>query len=171
MKNYAEGLSQIKRVQAHEKGVQFEKRVARWLKQKFGYNCERRVLVRGQIAKRPYEVDIHAWREERVISQFGKPFIDRTDVWVECKTYKVRRSHVSQLLEYARDVEYAADILKIAEWSPDILMLVSNVGFDIDSIRFANEFSIYCVKIGKRRYTFVGEMTREDFNDAELSQF
>lgn len=148
---------------AYEKGVELERRVARWLKSKFGYECKKREQARGKISKRPYEVDIHAIRE----AWFG---LSRKDVWVECKAYKVKRAHVTKLVESARDVRDAAED-EIEEWYPDMLMLVSNKGFDVDAVGMADKYGIYCVKAGKRTYEFVGEMTREDFEEGEQSEY
>jgi len=147
---------------AYETGVKLEERVARWLKSQFGYKCKKREEMRGKISKRPYDVDVHAYKEG--LLGFG-----RTDVWVESKAYKIKRTHVSKLVESARDVKDAFED-DIEEWAPDILMLVSNKGFDIDAIGMADKYHIYCVK-AERTFEFVGKMSREDFENKETSEY
>lgn len=149
-------------VKAYEKGVDLEKRVASWLKRQFGYKCKKRDLARGKISKRPYEVDIHGVKEEL----FG---LITTHLWVESKAYKIKRMHVTKLVESARDVKDAHEN-DIEKWHPSMLMLVSNKGFDIDALGMANKYRIYCVKAG-RTFEFVGETTREDFENKEESEY
>lgn len=145
---------------AYEKGAKLESRVARWLKSQFGYECIKRKLMRGKISKRPYEVDIHARKEG---------WFSDTDLWVECKAYKIKRTHVTKLVESARDVRDAAED-GIEEWYPDMLMLVSSKGFDVDAIGMANKYCIYCVKAGNK-FDFMGKMDRDDFENEETSEF
>lgn len=145
---------------AYETGVKLERRIARWLKSQFGYECKKRELMRGKISKRPYQVDIHAQ---------DKGWFSQTDVWVECKAYRIKRTHVTKLVESARDVQDAVED-GIEEWYPDMLMLVSNKGFDVDAIGMADKYGIYCVKVGKT-YEFVGEMDRKDFGNKEASEY
>ena len=146
---------------AYEKGADLEKRVANWLKRQFGYGCKKRDLARGKIVKRPYEVDIHAQKKS---FWFGQ-----TDLWVESKAYKIKRTHVTKLVESARDVRDATQD-GIEEWYPNMLMLVSNKGFDIDALGMANKYRIYCVTAG-RTFEFVGDMNREDFDNKEESGY
>ncbi|HDQ06340.1 MAG TPA: hypothetical protein ENN36_06445 [Candidatus Bathyarchaeota archaeon] len=145
---------------AYETGAKLEKRVARWLSSQFGYTCKTRELMRGKISKRPYEVDIHAHH---------KGWFSQHDLWVECKAYRVKRTHVTKLVESARDVRDACEN-KIEEWYPDMLMLVSNKGFDVDAIGMADKYDIYCVKAGKT-FEFAGGLDREDFENKEKSDF
>ena len=145
---------------AYEKGAELESRIARWLKSQFGYKCKKRELVRGKISKRPYEVDIHARMEG---------WFSDTDLWVESKAYKIKRTHVTKLVESARDVRDATED-GIEEWYPDMLMLASNKGFDVDAIGMADKYCIYCVKAGKT-FEFEGKMDREDFENTETSEY
>jgi len=145
---------------AYETGVKLESRTARWLKSQFGYECKKRELVRGKISKRPYEVDVHAQ---------DKGWFSQTDLWVECKAYKIKRTHVTKLVESARDLRDANED-GIEEWYPDMLMLASNKGFDVDAIGMADKYDIYCVKAG-RTFEFVGRMDREDFENKETSDY
>lgn len=149
-----------------KKGAAFEERVARWLKQAFNFEDVRlRELVRGKISKRPYEVDIHA---VKTVKRFlGKRPVD---VWVECKTTRVRRADVVKLVESARDVRAACES-GIEEWYPDMLVIVSEKGFDVDAIMRANESKIYCILAKPRRYEFVGDLKREDFEACVASEY
>lgn len=115
-----------------------------------------------KISKRPYEVDIHGIKQEWL-------GLIKTHLWVESKAYKIKRTHVTKLVESARDVNdaYNDDIEK---WSPKMLMLVSNKGFDVDAIGMADKYHIYCVKAG-RTFEFVGKMDREDFENKEGSEY
>lgn len=147
---------------AYETGAKLEKRVARWLKSQFDWkSVKKRELMRGKISKRPYEVDIHAQKKGFLSGQ--------KDLWVESKAYRIKRTHVTKLVESARDVRDAAED-EIEEWYPDMLMLVSNKGFDVDAIGMADKYCIYCVKAG-RTFEFVGKMDREDFENKETSEY
>ena len=149
---------------SHETGVNLENRVARWLTSQFGYNCAKRDLARGKISKRPYEVDIHGIKEEF----FG---ISKTHLWVECKAYVVKRAHITKLVESARDVkDLNEEHDDIQKWSPSMLMLASNHGFDVDALGLANKYKIYCVNAGKT-FEFAGKMNREDFENKEGSKY
>ena len=148
---------------AYESGIKLENRTARWLTSQFKYNCKKRDFARGKISKRPYEVDIHGIKEG-LFKRFS-----RTHLWVECKAYKVKRTNVTKLVESARDVEDAKDA-DIEKWSANLLMLVSNKGFDVDAIGMANKYKIYCVKAGKS-FEFVSKRNRDHFKDGEESEF
>lgn len=145
-------------MQAYETGKKLEDRVANWLG-KQGYTCYKRILARGKIAARPYEVDIYATK--------GK--IYKHHVWVECKAITIRRVHVHKLVESARDVKEFKEESDIQKWAPNMLMLVSDEGFDVDAIKLAAKYNIYCVKAGKT-FEFVGKLTRHDMKDAEESK-
>ena len=146
---------------SYEKGAQLERRVARWLK-RLRCECRLRDLVRGKIAKRPYEVDIHATRKELL------GLITR-HIWVECKACKVKRTNITKLAESARDVRDAYDD-DIEKWKPDMLMMVSSVGFDVDALGMASKYNIYCVNAGKT-FKFVGKMAKQDFLDHVESKY
>ena len=115
------------------------------------------------ISKRPYEVDIHGIKTEL--------FVFKTHLWVESKAYKIKRTHVTKLVESARDVRDAHEERGIEDWHPNILMLASNKGFDVDAIGMADKYRIYCVKAGERSFQFVGRMDRQDFEDGENSNY
>ena len=129
---------------------------------RFGLDYERRYLARGKISKRPYEIDILATKK----LYLG---LVTKHLWVECKAYRVKRRHVTKLVESARDVRDAYED-DIESWKPDMLMLVSNIGFDVDAIGLANKYGIYCVE-AKKTFKFVGEMSREHFEDCEGSEY
>lgn len=147
-------------LKAHETGKKLEDRVASWLRRQ-GYVCSKRVLARGKIVARPYEVDIYA----------TKGLINKHHIWVECKAYTMKRSHVTKLIESARDVkdlnEEHSDVQK---WAPNMLMLVSNKGFDVDAVALANKYKIYCVKAGKA-FEFVGKEKKADMTNLGMSKF
>ena len=134
---------------ACEKGANLEKRVSKWLKSQFGYTCVMRDLARGKISKRPYEVDVHGVKAG---------ILSKTHLWVECKAYRVKRVQVTKLVESAKDVK---DINEqesgLQKWSPNMLMLVSSVGFDIDAIGMADKYKIYCVHASEKNFEFQGE--------------
>jgi len=155
-------MSKRKGQKAYEKGASLEKRIARWLKTQFGYKSKNRDLARGKISKRPYEVDVHGIKEEL----FG---VFKTHLWIEAKAYKIKRTHVTKLVESARDVKDAYDG-GIEKWSPNMLMLVSDEGFDVDALGLANKYHIYCVEAGTS-FQFVGKMNRGNFEDKEKSEY
>jgi len=146
-----------------KKGVELEERVASWLRG-LDYDVIVRDLVRGLVVKRPYEVDVHAVKRRFLRSPIH--------IWVECKDIKsnIKRTHIMKLVESARDVK-DAEMEGVAEWAPDILMIVATSGFDIDAIRFADKYGVYCVLAKKRGYIFVGEMAREDFDKNVKSDY
>jgi len=124
-------------------------------------------LVRGKISKRAYEVDVHAWIFIKRILRKNK----RVDAWIECKNLKtsVKRMHVNSLIRKAQDLREGWEE-GFEEWYADILMIFSTSGFDIDAIRIANEHDIYLVNVD-RKYDFVGNMTREGFNELIVSRY
>ena len=151
----------------YEKGKALEKQVALWLKRVFGFEVKSSEQVHGASVKRPHEVDVHAWKEIKRFLGLKRTYLD---VWVECKATRVKRMHVMKLLEQARDVRDAYEEGK-EEWYPHILMIVSSEGFDDDALRLADKYGIYCVLRKKGRYEFVGEMTREDFEEGIESEY
>jgi len=155
---------QVRRKSTYEKGLNLEKRVSRWLRRAYGFTCKNREHVRGMSVKRGYEVDVHAWIEK------GRIRKKRIDIWVECKAFKVHRDVVSSFVGKAEDLRDATDE-GIEDWYPDLLMIVSNVGFDSDAVGWADRRGIYCVVAEERSFRFVGDMTREDFEKLEPSDY
>lgn len=52
--------------------------------------------------------------------------------WGECKAYTVKRAHVTKLVESVRNVkELNEENDDVQKWSPNMLMLASNHGFDV----------------------------------------
>ena len=153
-------VAKTKGQKSYETGVNLENRVAKWLTSQFGYSCKKRVLVRGKVSKRPYEIDVHAQR---------KGLLNQNDLWVECKAHRAKRIHITKFVETAIDVKDANND-GIEEYYPDLLMLVSDKGFDIDAIQMADKYDIYCVNAGKT-FEFVGKMDREDFENRETSEY
>ncbi len=147
---------------ATQKGAEFEGRVERWLKRQ-GFETKTRYLARGKISKRPYEVDVYATKKPSIFSR-------RIHVWVECKTTRVKRVSVMKLVEAARDVKEAWK-KDIEKWHPDILMLVSSSGFDVDAVELANRYRVYCVLAKNSGFEFIGKMSRKDFNSLVESKY
>jgi Holliday junction resolvase-like predicted endonuclease len=146
--------------EAHETGKKLEDRVAAWLT-KQGYECKKRVLARGKIAARPYEVDIYATK--------GKMF--KHHLWVECKAHTVKRTFVHKLVESAKDVKKMNDADSgVQSWAPNMLMLVSDEGFDSDAVKLADAYKIYCVQANKT-FEFVGKRKRDHLKDGDTSEF
>ena len=147
-------------IQAYEKGKKLEDRVATWLR-KQGYTCKKRVLARGKIEARPYEVDIYATK--------GRLY--KHHLWVECKAHKVKRTFIHKLVEEARDVKAMNnDNSDIQPWAPNMLMLVSDAGFDSDAVKLADKYKIYCVHANKT-FEFVASRKRNNMEDGENSKF
>jgi len=93
----------------------------------------------------------------------------KTQFGYESKAYKIKRTHVTKLVESARDVKDAYDE-DVEDRSPNILMLVSDKGYDVDAIGMAYKYCIYCVKAG-RTFELVGKMDRDDFENQEGSEY
>jgi len=143
-----------KGVQAYESGKQLENRVAKWLT-KQGYTCWKSINARGKTESRPYDVDVYATK--------GKVY--KHHIWVECKAYKVKRSHIFKLVGSAKDVkDLYEQHPEVQKWASNMLMLVSNKGFDEDALRLASKHRIYCVIAG-RTFQFIGRMSREGMKD------
>lgn len=154
------GAKSKRGAQAYEIGKKLEDRVATWLT-KQGYTCKKRVLVRGKVSARPYEVDIYA----------TKGMLFKHHIWVECKAHRVKRTFVHKLAESARDVKKMNDSDEdVQRLSPNMLMLVSDEGFDSDALRQADEYLIYCVHANKT-FEFVGKRKRGDLEEGENSEF
>ncbi len=149
-----------KGVQAYATGKKLEDRVATWLT-KQGYTCKKRVLARGKVAARPYEVDIYA----------TKGILHKHHLWVECKACRVKRTFVHKLVESARDVKEMKDTDEdVQPWSPNMLMLVSDEGFDSDASKLAYKYLIYCVHANKT-FEFISKRKRDDLREGESSKF
>jgi Holliday junction resolvase-like predicted endonuclease len=149
-----------KGTQAYESGKKLEDRVATWLT-KQGYTCKKRILVRGKVAARPYEVDIYA----------TKGMLFKHHLWVESKAHKINRIFVHKLVESARDVKDMYDEnSSVQSWAPNMLMLVSDAGFDSDAVKLADKYKIYCVHANKT-FEFVGIRKRNNMEEGESSEF
>lgn len=158
----AEPATKTKAQESYETGLNLENRVAKWLTSQFGYEVKKRDLVRGLVSKRPYEMDVHGIKKQL----FG---LSKYHLWVECKAYKIKRAHLTKLVESARDVKefYENDHVS---WKPDMLMLVSTEGFDIDALGLAKRYSIYCVTAGKA-FTFEGKMDKSNLENLDGSDY
>jgi Holliday junction resolvase-like predicted endonuclease len=149
-----------KGTQAYESGKQLENRVATWLT-KQGYTCKKRELARGKVKARPYEVDIYATK--------GRMF--KHHLWVECKAHDVKYTFVQTLVEKARDVkELNYEKTDMQKWAPNMLMLVSDQGFDSDAVKLADKYKIYCVHANKT-FEFVSNRKRNNMEDGDNSEF
>jgi len=147
-------------IRAYETGKKLEERVTNWLT-KQGYRCGQRIVARGKVAARPYEVDVYATK--------GSVF--KHHMWVECKAHTIKRTHVHKLIESARDVkDFNYVQTDLQKWAPNMLMLVSDDGFDVDAIKLAAKYKMYCVKAGKT-FEFIGRMTKDDMKDGDESKF
>ena len=62
--------------------------------------------------------------------------------WVECKNLStnVKRDHIFKLNSAVKDVMKANN----KTWKPDIVIMVSGKGFDIDALNFARSHNITC---------------------------
>jgi hypothetical protein len=149
-----------KGTQAYESGKKLEGRVATWLT-KQGYTCKKRELARGKVKARPYEVDIYATK--------GRLY--KHHLWVECKAHKVKYTFIQTLVEKARDVkELNYEKSDMQKWAPNMLMLVSDAGFDSDAVKLADKYKIYCVHANKS-FEFVSKRKRNNMEDGENSEF
>lgn len=137
------------------KGKSLEDRVEAWVKRTLGYkSTERNIPVRGKISKRPYEIDVHAW----------KPIylgLSEEHIIVECKALKVKRIHVMKLNRVFDDICEAYEE-GIEKWKPTQAILVSNVGFDIDAKELAKKYGIECYLATKRGFKKEVELEEEE---------
>jgi len=71
-------------------------------------------------------------------------------VWVECKNLssKVKRDHIFKLKSAVSDVRKARD----RKWNPDLVIMVSGAGFDIDALNFARANNILCYQKNGRKF-------------------
>jgi len=151
---------------AYESGLELENRAAKWLNWQFGYECKKRelALTREKSSKKLYEVDVYG-----VYKQFLGMF--KTHLWVECKPYEIKRTNVAVFVESARDVKTMhKECGDVQKWCADILMLVSDVGFEVDAVSLANRYNLYCVEAGKS-FNFVGKQDRRDFEAKKRSKY
>jgi hypothetical protein len=56
----------------------------------------------------------------------------------------------------------------VQPWSPNMLMLVSDEGFDSDAAKLADKYKIYCVHANKT-FEFVGKQKRNNMEDGDES--
>ena len=143
-----------KKLSAYQRGHDLEKRTAAWLRKTFGFKTKLNDLVNGKAVKRPYEVDCHAIKES---------FFGDTHIWVECKSLNVKRTHIAKLVSTAEDVEDAKEG-GIAKWKGDVLLMVSDTGYDIDALGWADKKKVYCV-LANKTFKFVSKRKLQDFKD------
>ena len=167
----------LKGEESYQKGRDFEEKVAEWLKKSYGFDCQTRDWVRASSTQRGYDVDVHAWKTTGYtlpMKQIPRLMVkgeaelqeERVDVWVECKAYKVKHRHIRDLISKVKDLKESC-AKGVSEWCPDILMVVSNYGFDIDALGLANEYRVYCVEFGEKGRKFIGDLTSADLKDLE----
>ncbi|KON32930.1 MAG: hypothetical protein AC479_06255 [miscellaneous Crenarchaeota group-6 archaeon AD8-1] len=58
----------------------------------------------------------------------------------------------------------------VQKWYADILMLVSNIGFEMGAIRLVDIHNIYCVKANSS-FNFVGKHDRSSFEYRRVSDY
>jgi hypothetical protein len=129
----------------HNKGHDFEKKVAKWAKRYFdATEVQTNILVNGLRVKRPYEVDVHVYK---------KKLLSQSDIWVECKdiSSSIRRTHIFKLLSSAQDVEDAHHEGR-EEFYFDRLVFVSSSNFDTDALSYADENDIACFHYDGKKY-------------------
>jgi hypothetical protein len=89
-----------------------------------------------------------------------KGIVFKHHLWAECKAHKVKRTFIHKLVESARDVkELNNDNEDVQTWSPNMLMLVTDEGFDSDAVKLADKYKIYCVHANKT-FEFVGKQKK-----------
>lgn len=92
-------------------------------------------------------------------------------LWVECKAHKVKRTFIDKLVGEAREVKAMNnDHSDIQPWAPNMLMLVSDAGYDSDAVKLADKYKIYCVHANKT-FEFVGSRKRNNLRDGDSSEF
>ncbi len=128
----------------YKKGIKFEERVASWAKRKFNTDFAKSDLVNGMVARRPHQVDIHV-RKKKLFGQ--------DDIWIECKnmTSSVKRTHISKLVDDAKDVYKAFD-KGGEEYYYNGLLFVSTSKFDHDALRYADEYDVLCIIFDGKTY-------------------
>lgn len=141
---------------SYDKGLKIENQVSIWLSQVFGLKCKERDLVNGKNVKKPYEVAVHAIK---------KAWFSATHIWVECKVHRIKRSNVSNFISSVKDVKECYNS-GLSQWKPDILMMVSLKGYDVDALGWANNNNIFCVEAEPQNFKFIGNLSRKNFQDS-----
>jgi Holliday junction resolvase-like predicted endonuclease len=145
-------------------GKALEERTAQWLRSQFKYNVKEGAHVNGLGVKYPWEVDI--------VARTTAGFLQRDLVlWVECKSRqvserKVTRKVVKDIIGTARNVRDNPQ-----ETAPDILMVVTDTGFNSDAVNLANKHNIYLVEAGDNGFSFTGKMKRKDLHNRQKSVY
>lgn len=132
----------------HEKGAEFEKRVAAWARRRLkGRHVPTTKWFRGATVQIPHQVDVHI--------QIPKKWAlgDTSDVWIECKAMEgsVKRQHIYKLLDSAKDA-YRAHERGMENLYCNGLMFVSMSRFDTDALNVANEYDVLCVQYEEGKY-------------------
>ena len=142
----------------YNSNLNLENRVVNWLNSQFRYKCKKydSITLPGITVKKGYKVDIHGVYK----TFFGKI---KSHLWVECKEYQIKRSNVAVFIESAREVrKLYKKYGDVQKWYADILMLVSNIGFEMGALRLADIHNIYCVNANSS-FNFVGKHDRRSF--------
>jgi len=130
--------------------ARFEKRVMMIFEKSYD-NMERNVLVKGKKSKRPYKVDLHAWKFKGLLKNI------RFDIWVKLSKKRVDKDTIKHFYKSVEDVREAKKA-GIGDWSPDHVFIASNVGFDSEALKLAKEYDVFCMNIDKDGFDFVGEV-------------
>jgi len=128
-----------------EIGGEFEKKVARYVKQKFPVeHVKSNIQVNGNEAKRPYEIDIHAYK---------KGVFSESSFMIECKNRKsnIKRTDIFKLKSSADDIKKAYENGKGNIYF-DKLAIFSTSDFDVDAISMAEKDDIACIKYENGKY-------------------
>lgn len=143
---------------SHQKGHDFEKKVARWAKRYFDADVvEKNILKNGLKVKRPYEIDVHVIKNITSQGWFGNN-VNRIDILIECKNIKssIKRTHVFKLLNTAKDI-YEAHKASREEFHFDYFAIVSASKFDIDALSYAGDNDIACFQYDGKKYELKNE--------------
>lgn len=134
-----------------EKGDEFEKKVATWVKTQWHGTKKLTVktnqFARGFAAKNPFQIDVH-------VRDKGKDWQD--DTWIECKRGKANRDIVYAMVGKALEIKKAHK-KGISDFDFDHLMIVSAKEFPDDTINAAIANEVACVYYDGRSYNTVND--------------
>ena len=143
-------MSEKKKDISKYKRARLDERVVLILKKSYE-NIEKKIFVKGKRRKKPYKVDIHAWKSKGLFKDI------RIDVWVKLYKKRVDKKMVQLFAESIADVK---DAWKdgISDWVPEYGFLASDDGFDSEALELAKKYNFYCMQVDKDGFNFVGNV-------------
>lgn len=120
----------------------------------YGSKFEENVYVKGKTGKKPYLVDLHAWRQFGYVWKGWRLSKNIEHIWMDYNSRNVTPRDVEELNKAVNDFR-AATKTGTTKWSPKEVVIASRKGFTEQAIDLADKYDIRCATIGEESLDFV----------------